>query len=95
MFDIKCPHCGEPWDNDCLHDVAEYGGPENLSYKSASKAFAKVGCGLFNKIESEPFILGTTYRLKPCANQPCESPIELARVQAAMILSDHPDEWSI
>ena len=40
-MDIYCPHCGEPWDNDELHDVPGY------SYQEAARSFRIVGCPLF------------------------------------------------
>ena len=83
MFDIRCPKCGEPWDNDCLHEAHEYGAPEMLSYRTAAKLFAQFGCGLFNELP------------RPCTSNPCESPDEMAQINALMILSDHPDEWVI
>jgi hypothetical protein len=83
MFDIRCPKCGEPWDNDCLHEAHEYGAPEMLSYRTAAKLFAQFGCGLFNELP------------RPCTSNPCESPDEMAQINARMALSDHPDEWVI
>jgi hypothetical protein len=47
MFDIYCPHCGEPHDQDVLHEAHEYGAPEGLSYMQAAALFKKHGCGLF------------------------------------------------
>lgn len=41
MFDIYCAHCGEPWEQDMLHDV------EGMSYMPAAKAFTVQGCTLF------------------------------------------------
>jgi phage terminase large subunit GpA-like protein len=46
MFDIYCPHCGEPHDQDMLHEAAEYGAPEGLSYMQAARLFKTHGCGL-------------------------------------------------
>ena len=82
MFDIHCPHCAEPYDNDCLHEAAEHGAP-SLSYSQAAKLFAAYGCGLFRDKPSK------------CTNEPIESPSRMAEIQAAMILSDSPDDWLI
>ena len=45
-MDIHCRHCGEPWDHDELHDM------EGHTYKQASVAFAKYGCGAFHTFGS-------------------------------------------
>ena len=26
-MDIRCPRCGEPWDNECFHDETSYRNP--------------------------------------------------------------------
>ena len=83
MFDIKCPKCGEPWENDCLHEAHEYGAPADITYQTAAKLFSQFGCGLFNDTP------------KPCTSIPCESPSEMAQINALMMLSEHPDEWVI
>ena len=83
MSDIKCPKCGEPWENDCLHEAHEYGAPSNITYAMAAKLFARFGCGMFN---DNP---------RPCTNAPCESVYEMAKINALMELSDYPDEWII
>ena len=44
MFDITCPHCGEPWDNDELH------GSEHYDYADAFKLFVKYGCGAMDAV---------------------------------------------
>jgi len=38
-MDIYCPKCGEPYDNDELHD-----NDEGMSYEAASKLFRTKGC---------------------------------------------------
>lgn len=40
-MDIKCPHCGEPWDIDTFHEVAEEQG---TSFSVVRKDFYKNGC---------------------------------------------------
>ena len=81
MFDIYCPHCGEPTEQDYLHMPDDLGGPDNLTYAEAAAAFKVNGCGLFNP---EP---------SPCTRAPIESPARMALIRANMDFSDHPDEW--
>lgn len=40
-MDLYCPKCGEPWDNDCLHEEAEDSG---RTYQEVSRDFASHGC---------------------------------------------------
>ena len=42
-MDIHCKFCGEPWDNDFLHDCVK----DELfnSYQAAAKSFRQYGCG--------------------------------------------------
>jgi hypothetical protein len=40
-MDIYCSHCGEPWDNDSLHDEAEASG---RSYTEVARNFRIDGC---------------------------------------------------
>jgi hypothetical protein len=44
-MDIYCPKCGEPWDNDELHYVAE---ENDTTYKATLDEFQKIGCGVFD-----------------------------------------------
>ena len=41
-MDIYCPVCGEPWENDTLHDYAE---ETNSTYKNVYRSFINDGCG--------------------------------------------------
>lgn len=46
-MDIYCPKCGEPWDNDCLHEEADE--RKNLQlpgadYTTVARQFASKGC---------------------------------------------------
>ena len=41
-MDILCSRCGEPWDNDTFHDVAEEQG---ITYREAVRRFQAEGCG--------------------------------------------------
>lgn len=43
-MDIICPTCGEPWDNDSLHEVVADG--DFPTYKAAYTAFRTKGCGV-------------------------------------------------
>jgi hypothetical protein len=40
-MDVHCPKCGEPWDIDCFHDVAE---DEGSTFDAVRKDFVKRGC---------------------------------------------------
>ena len=40
-MDIYCRDCGEPWDNDCLHDVAKELG---TTYSKVATNFSRIGC---------------------------------------------------
>lgn len=42
MFNVPCPFCAEPYDNDELHEI------EGLSYPEAQRLFMRFGCGLFD-----------------------------------------------
>lgn len=44
-MDLLCPKCGEPWDNDELHEQAEING---TSYAVEAKKFRAVGCATFD-----------------------------------------------
>lgn len=83
MFDIYCPHCGEPTDQDYLHNPDELGGPDNLTYRQAAAMFKTHGCGLF---KAEP---------SPCNAPPVEPVEKLIAIKAGMDLSEYPDEWGI
>lgn len=41
VMDIICRNCGEPWENETLHDVALELGK---SYEEIAKAFSSIGC---------------------------------------------------
>jgi len=41
-MDIYCPVCGEPWENDTLHDYAE---ESESTYKAVYSKFFSDGCG--------------------------------------------------
>lgn len=41
LMDVLCPVCGEPWDNDMLHDVAKEG---KTSYEVVASNFRTTGC---------------------------------------------------
>lgn len=40
-MDIYCTRCGEPWDMDVIHDIAE---DHDIEYGQAHKLFLKNGC---------------------------------------------------
>lgn len=43
-MDILCPTCGEPWDNDELHDVAD---EQDRTYAEVAANFRVRGCVVF------------------------------------------------
>ena len=45
VMDIYCRKCGEPWDNDELHEVAEEHG---RTYDEVRELFARNGCAVFD-----------------------------------------------
>lgn len=48
-MDLYCPRCGEPWDNDSLHEEVEErkrAGEEDANYRDVSREFRTKGCGL-------------------------------------------------
>jgi hypothetical protein len=49
-MDIFCPKCGEPWDNDELHEVVaerHENGDHDASYNSVAREFRGKGCEVF------------------------------------------------
>lgn len=51
MMDIKCKKCGEPWDIDTLHDVAE---DDRRTFNDVRQDFQSRGCeALGGKCNSE------------------------------------------
>lgn len=50
MADLPCPRCGEPWDNEVLHEVAEELG---TTYDKAAKKFRQEGCLSFKDTSYE------------------------------------------
>ena len=82
MFDIYCAHCGEPWEQDMLHDV------EGMDYMQAAGAFVVQGCTVFQILRQR--IQGTG---SVCKAERVVSTDELAGIKAAHELSDYPEEW--
>lgn len=42
-MDLYCPNCGEPWDNDCIHEeVSERA--DGSTYRTVLREFQAVGC---------------------------------------------------
>jgi hypothetical protein len=54
MFDVTCRNCGEPWENDTLHEVA---GELGATYSHMARLFSAKGCGAF---------IGSSYEVRPC-----------------------------
>ena len=49
-MDIYCPKCGEPWDNDELHEVVSErhaNGDTNATYNAVAREFRGKGCEVF------------------------------------------------
>ena len=48
-MDLYCTRCGEPWDNDCIHDeVAErVESGETADYRTVLREFQSSGCVAF------------------------------------------------
>ena len=40
-MDIYCPKCGEPWDTDTFHDIAQ---EQDITFDEAIALFRKNGC---------------------------------------------------
>jgi hypothetical protein len=49
-MDIYCRNCGEPWENETLHEVAEQLG---TTYSKVAKDFSATGCKAFNGSDYE------------------------------------------
>lgn len=50
-MDIPCPICGEPWDNDTIHEEVEYrksNGDAKATYSKVAQEFRSKGCVTFN-----------------------------------------------
>lgn len=45
-MDLYCPRCGEPWENDSLHDeaAARYGKSSVERYRIVASEFRRIGC---------------------------------------------------
>jgi len=46
-MDIRCRHCGEPWNIDELHNV------DGLTFDHAQKSFRSIGCETFGTSHSQ------------------------------------------
>ena len=80
MFDVYCPHCGEPCDQDAFHDPKAYDAPDG-SYKQSAALFKANGCVMFQAV---PAI---------CTRPVVETPERMELIKAGMKFSEHPDEW--
>lgn len=49
-MDVYCRNCGEPWENETLHEVAQEMG---TTYGKIAQAFSRTGCKAFNGSEYE------------------------------------------
>ncbi len=60
LMDIYCPKCGEPLDNDCLHDEADEQG---ISYAEVAANFRAKGCEALTVYgNGEPCVPTGSYR---------------------------------
>tara|TARA_R100001198_G_scaffold46595_1_gene25949 strand:+ start:1017 stop:1313 length:297 start_codon:yes stop_codon:yes gene_type:complete len=80
-MDIYCRYCGEPWDNDILHDMEERMG-ESMSYLEAVRRFKALGCNAFE-----------TDTGMHCTAAPVLQPNVLLYLSDSQDTSDYPDEW--
>jgi hypothetical protein len=49
-MDVYCRNCGEPWENETLHEVAQEMG---TTYSQVAKAFSTKGCKAFDGSDYE------------------------------------------
>ena len=93
-MDIYCGYCGEPWDNDELHDMESHMG-ENMPYLQAAKRFKALGCNAFSP---DTGMLrekaGLPSKPKHCTIQPILPTDMLRHVRDLQDMSDYPDEWA-
>ena len=68
-MDIKCKHCGEPWDMAELHDMLDETKDAVLPFKKARALFYRYGCGAFQNQPAEK-----------CEHEPIESAATLANI---------------
>ena len=49
-MDIPCPRCGEPWDNDTIHEEVDYRKSlgRKTTYAKVAAEFRAKGCVTFN-----------------------------------------------
>jgi hypothetical protein len=78
-MDIYCPRCGEPWDNDELHEVA---AEFDATYVEIVATFKRYGCAAMQ---------GYPARLPTCE---VVQDGRTALVGAAMELSDDAGDWA-
>lgn len=50
-MDVRCPRCGEPWDNDSIHDEVEARQErgQQADYASVAAEFRRSGCVAFRE----------------------------------------------
>jgi hypothetical protein len=47
-MDLYCPRCGEPWDNDCIHEEVEERNDDS-TYHTVLREFQQNGCVAFRE----------------------------------------------
>ena len=92
-MDIYCKHCGEPWDNDSLHDIEHCTG-EDMPYLQAAARFRELGCKAFKpnmgRLRERA---GLPSKPKHCTKAPILPDEMLRYVADSQNMSDYPDEW--
>lgn len=77
-MDLYCPtpNCGEPWDNDSLHELVSDG--DYATYAEAASAFRLLGCAAF----------GSRHNTAAPEEEPRDAAFGLTRSEAAGALYD-------
>jgi hypothetical protein len=44
-MDVRCPHCGEPYDTDCFHNGSD-------DFSGIYRLFRRYGCGIMDDVDS-------------------------------------------
>ena len=92
-MDIYCRYCGEPWDNDELHDMEEHIG-ESMSYLEAVRRFKALGCRAFRPDTGRlRELAGLPSKPKHCTASSVLHHNMLRYIADSQDSSDYPDEW--
>ncbi len=92
-MDIHCRYCGEPWDNDELHDMESHMG-EAVTYLQAAERFKALGCNAFRPTTGRlRELAGLPPKPRHCTAEPILPAEMLRHVADSQDMSDYPDEW--